>query len=58
MEKNKEFYSIIKKVKQIAVRNNMKYYEKYGFVKFNYVKKIPILNLFKKNFDIKIANNN
>ena len=36
----------------------IKYYEKYGFVKFNYIKKIPILNLFKKNFDIKIANNN
>ena len=36
----------------------VKYYEKYGFVKFNYVKKIPISNLFKKNFDIKIGNIN
>ena len=36
----------------------IKYYEKFGFVKFNYVKEIPILNLFKKNFDIKIGNIN
>ena len=36
----------------------IKYYEKFGFVKFNYVKKISIENLFKKNFDIKIGNIN
>ncbi len=36
----------------------IKYYEKFGFVKFSYMKKIPIENLFKKNFDIKIGNIN
>ena len=34
----------------------IKYYEKFGFVKLNYKKKIPIENLFKKDFDIKIGN--
>jgi len=29
-----------------------KYYEKFGFVKFNYNKKVPIENLFKKDFCI------
>ena len=36
----------------------IKYYEKFGFVKFNYKKKMPIENLFKKDFDIKIGNIN
>ena len=36
----------------------IKYYEKFGFVKFNYTKKIPVINLFKKNFEIKIGNLN
>ena len=36
----------------------VKYYEKFGFVKFNFMKKIPIENLFKKNFDIRIGNIN
>ncbi|ORX63260.1 hypothetical protein BCR32DRAFT_298489 [Anaeromyces robustus] len=30
----------------------IKYYEKFGFVKFNYHKKVSIENLFKKNFNI------
>ena len=36
----------------------VKYYQKYGFVKFNFVKKIPIDNLFKKNFAIRVGNIN
>jgi hypothetical protein len=44
----------------IATRKEylIKYYEKFGFVKFNYMKKIPIENLFKKNFEIKIGSLN
>ena len=33
----------------------IKYYKKFGFVDFNYVKQIPIENIFKRNFKIKIA---
>ena len=36
----------------------IKYYKKFGFIDFNYKKEIPIENLFKKNFDIKIGNIN
>ena len=32
------------------------YYQKFGFIKFNFSKKIPIENLFKKNFDIRLGN--
>ena len=32
------------------------YYQKFGFIKFNFFKKIPIENLFKKNFDIRLGN--
>ena len=38
--------------------NLIKYYNKFGFIDFNYKKEIPIENLFKKNFDIKIGNIN
>ena len=34
----------------------IKYYKKFGFVDFNYFDEIPIENIFKKNFNIKIAN--
>ena len=36
----------------------VKYYERYGFIKFNFTKPTPIQCLFKKNFDIKIGNIN
>ena len=36
----------------------VKYYERYGFIKFNFIKPTPIQSLFKKNFDIKIGNIN
>jgi hypothetical protein len=36
----------------------IKYYEKFGFVKFNYHKKIPIENLFKKDFNIQLGSIN
>ena len=36
----------------------IKYYKKFGFIEFNYKKNIPIENLFKKNFNIKIGNIN
>ena len=32
------------------------YYQKFGFIKFNFSKKIPVENLFKKNFDIRLGN--
>ena len=32
------------------------YYQKFGFIKFNFIKKIPIVNLFKRNFDIRLGN--
>ena len=32
------------------------YYQKFGFIKFNFTKKIPIQNLFKRNFDIRLGN--
>ena len=31
------------------------YYQKFGFIKFNFTTKIPIENLFKRNFDIRIG---
>jgi len=32
------------------------YYQKFGFIKFNFTKPIPIENLFKRNFDIRLGN--
>ena len=34
----------------------VKYYQKFGFIKINFYKKVPIENLFKKNFDIRLGN--
>ena len=31
------------------------YYQKFGFIKFNFTKNIPIENLFKRNFDIRLG---
>ena len=31
------------------------YYQKFGFIKFNFTTKIPIENLFKRNFDIRVG---
>ena len=36
----------------------IKFYEKFGFIKFNRIKRIYTENLFKKNFDVKIGNIN
>lgn len=36
----------------------IKYYEKFGFVKFNYHKKMPVTDLFKKNFNIQLGSLN
>ena len=34
----------------------VKYYQKFGFVNFNYINEISVENIFKRNFNIKIAN--